>query len=342
MSKSIKKFIATNVKFIPAATTVILFIIAYIVGGIQYGSSGFLTLRTFFSIFTDNAFLGISAIGMTFVIISGGIDLSVGAVAALSTMILAYGSEKLQINMLLCVLLALTMGVVFGLFMGILIQIFEVPPFIATLAGMFMARGLCFVISIESITIKNEWFKSIGNWRIPVRDFLNFKKPNLIAPINIGVFIFLAILILGIILLHSTKFGRNVYAIGGNEQSAKLMGLPVKRTRILIYVLNGFCSALAGIVYALALYSGYGRHLIGMELDVISATVIGGTILSGGIGYPLGSLFGVMTQAIILKFINFSGTLSSGWTKISVGVLLFVFIVMQRFVVMISDKNKEE
>lgn len=149
------------------------------------------------------------------------------------------------------------------------------------------------------------------------------------------------VLIVGIILLHSTKFGRNVYAIGGNEQSSKLMGLPVKNTRILIYTFNGLCSALAGIVWALSLYSGYGRHMIGMEMNVIAAAVIGGTILSGGIGYPLGSLFGMMTQGIIIKFINFSGKLSSGYTKISVGVLLFLFIVMQRFVVMIANKNKE-
>lgn len=341
MSKTIKGFIAKNVKFIPAATTVTLFIIAYIIGGIIYGGAGFLTLRTFFSIFTDNAYLGIAAVGMTLVIISGGIDLSVGAVAALTTMIIAYGSEEMGVNMVVCVIFALGVGTLFGYLMGLLIQIFEVPPFIATLAGMFMARGLCFVISISSITINDPWFKSIGNWRIAVRDVLNFKKRNLTAPITIGVFIFFAMLILGIVLLHSTKFGRNVYAIGGNEQSAKLMGLPVKRTRIAIYTFNGFCSALAGIVYALSLYSGYGRHLIGMELDVIAAVVIGGTLLSGGIGYPLGSLFGVMTQAIILKFINFSGNLSSGWTKISVGVLLFLFIVMQRFVVMVANKNKE-
>ena len=347
MTQSVKKFVATHVKIIPSAATLILFIIVYIVGGILYSNAGFLTFRNFFSLFTDNTHLLISATGMTLVIISGGIDLSVGSVAALATMIIAcgnavgYGPEMVGWGwpMPLCVLFALAVGTFLGFSMGILIQVFNVAPFIATLAGMFFARGLCFIISINSVPIRDVWFTELGSWRVQFNDLLNV-NPNAKVNITIGVFIFLAVLAVSIILMHSTKLGRNIYAIGGNEQSAKLMGLPVASTRIFIYTFNGFCSALAGVAFALTMFSGYGRHLYGMELDVIASVVIGGALLSGGIGYPIGSLFGVMTQGVIRKFVNF-GNLMSGYARITVGVLLFLFIVMQRIVIMIADKNKE-
>jgi len=342
------KFIARHVKIVPSVTTLILFVLAYIVGGLMYGNIGFLTLRTFLSLFTDNTHLLISAVGMTLVIISGGIDLSVGSVAALTTMIIAYGNAVnhgpndigLGWPMWFCILVALAVGTLIGFLMGTLIQVFNVAPFIATLAGMFFARGMGFIISIDSIPIDDAGFRVLGDWRIPVRDVLNFNNPNLIAPVTIGVFIFIVFLIFAIILMKYTKLGRNIYAIGGNEQSAKLMGLPIKSTRIFVYSFNGFCSAMAGIAFALKMYSGWGRHLLGMELDVIAAVVIGGSLLTGGIGYPLGSMFGVMTQGIIGKFVTF-GNLMSGYARIIVGVLLFLFIVMQRFVIMIAERNRQ-
>jgi simple sugar transport system permease protein len=222
--------------------------------------------------------------------------------------------------------------------MGVLIQVFNVEPFIATLAGMFFARGMCFIISIDSIPIRDPWFVEVASWRIQFRDVLS-ANPNLMVNIEIGIFIFLALLIFAIILMRSTRLGRNIYAIGGNEQSAKLMGLPVKKTRLFVYTFSGFCSAMAGVAFALSLRSGFGRHLIGMELDVIAAVVIGGTLLTGGIGYPLGSMFGVMTTGIIRRFITF-GNLLSGYARIAVAVLLLVFIVLQRAIVILADKNK--
>lgn len=347
-SKKVKRFIAKHVKIIPTVTTFILFVIAYIIGGILFGDIGFLTYRTFFSLFTDNTHLLISAVGMTLVIISGGIDLSVGSIAALSTMIIAAGTAfehgpsmvGWDLPVGVSIAIALGVGTAIGFLMGVLIQVFKVAPFIATLAGMFFARGLCFIISIDSIPIRDPWFTEVSNWRIQFRDTLNVMNPNAPVNITIGVFIFLALLIFAIILMQFTKTGRNVYAIGGNEQSAQLMGLPVGRTRIFIYSFNGFCSAVAGLAFALKMQSGFGRHLIGMELDVIASVVIGGALLTGGIGYPLGSLFGVMTQGVIRKFVTF-GNLMSGYARITVGVLLFLFIMMQRVVIMIADKNKE-
>jgi len=346
-SDKAKKFITQHVKIIPSASTLVLFIIAFIIGGIMFGPN-FVTIRNFLSLFTDNTHILISAVGMTLVIISGGIDLSVGSVAALSTMLLAYGTAVnhgpneigLGLPMWVCVIAALGVGTLIGYLLGILIQVFEVPPFIATLGGMFFARGLAFIISTDSIPIDDPTFRAIGGWRITVPDFLNFANRNAIAPISIGIFIFIVLLIFAVILMKSTKLGRNIYAIGGNEQSAKLMGLPVKKTRIFVYTFNGFCSSLAGIAFALSLFSGWGRHMIGMELEVIAPVVIGGSLLTGGIGYPLGSMFGVMTQGIISKFVSF-GNMMSGYAKIMVGVLLFLFIVMQRIVIMIAEKNKE-
>jgi len=215
-SDKAKKFITQHVKIIPSISTLVLFVIAFAVGGAMYGQN-FVTLRSFLSLFTDNTHLLVSAVGMTLVIISGGIDLSVGSVAALSTMILAYGNAVnhgpneigLGLPMWVCIIAALGIGTLIGYLLGILIQVFEVPPFIATLGGMFFARGLALIISTDSIPINDEGFRAIGGWRIPIRDILN-RNPNLIAPITIGVFIFLILLIFTIILKKSTKLGRNI------------------------------------------------------------------------------------------------------------------------------------
>ena len=144
--------------------------------------------------------------------------------------------------------------------------------------------------------------------------------------------VFLITLAMAVGLAHFTRFGRNIYAIGGNEQSAILMGLPVARTRIGVYALSGFCSALAGVVYTLYTSSGNPTAATGLELDAIAAVVIGGTLLSGGVGYVAGTLIGVLIFGIIQTAITFQGTLSSWWTKIAVGVLLLFFILSQRVI----------
>lgn len=326
--KKIKRFF--NIKYVTITATILLFLIFYATGSVQY--KGFFTLRTFLSLFSDNAYLGVSAVGMTLVLISGGIDLSVGAVAALTTMIIAYGTEVMGLPAPLCIGIALTFGTTLGLVMGIMIHKYEVPAFIATLAGMFFARGLCFVISIQSITINNEWFRALAKWKIKFQGGKSY--------ITLGVIIFILVVLVAIWLMKYTKFGRTVYAIGGNETSATLMGLDVGRVKISVYAINGFCSALAGIVFAFYMSSGYPRHLLGMELDAIAAVVIGGTLLTGGTGYVIGTVFGVLIQGLIQTFINFNGTLSSWWTKIFIGVLLLLFIGLQRVVVIISHKRK--
>nr|WP_111877917.1 galactofuranose ABC transporter, permease protein YjfF [Paracidovorax anthurii] len=308
-----------NPRYLPLAATVSLFLAMATLGSVRY--SGFFSAQVFLNLLIDNAFLIIVAVGMTFVILSGGIDLSVGSVVALSTMVLAALVEHQGWSPLAAVPLVLLMGTAFGAFMGFLIERFRLQPFIVTLAGMFLARGLCYLISIDSISITHEAYSELSQWRLPLREG---------ASLSLGALIAIGVLLAALFIAHGTPFGRAVYAVGGNENSAVLMGLPVRSTLVGVYTLSGFCSALAGVVFTLYMLSGYGLHATGMELDAIAAVVIGGTLLTGGVGYMAGTLFGVLVLGIIQTLISFDGTLSSWWTRIVVGVLLFVFCLLQR------------
>lgn len=333
----------TNPKYLMVYATVGIFLLTYLTGVLAYGDKGFASLRTLMLLFIDNAYIGISAVGMTMVLITGGIDLSVGAVASLTGMIIAYGNSVLGIDPLLCIAFALFVGVGLGLTMGCMIQYLNVPPFIATLTGMFLARGVCSLISRESISINNAMIDAWAGWKLYFMHNVDgeWVKIKPVAYININVLLFAAMLIIGIIILQKTRFGRNVYALGGNEQSAKLMGLPVARTKVLVYGFNGLCSVVAGVAYALYVKSGWNLALMGSELDVISSAVIGGVLLTGGVGYMIGTLFGVMLKSIIPAFITFNGNLSSWWAKIAIGALLLIFVGLQQAVIASSARRKK-
>lgn len=332
-----------NPKYLMVYATIGIFILTYTAGALMYGDKGFTTLRTFMLMFIDNAYIGISAVGMTMVLITGGIDLSVGAVASLTGMFIAYGTSVLGLNPLVCIAFALLVGISMGLAMGAMIQYLKVPPFIATLSGMFLARGVCSLISRDSISIKNEMFDAWAGWKVNFTQYVDgeWVKIKPIAYINVNVILFLVMIVVGIIILQKTRFGRNVYAIGGNEQSAKLMGLPVARSKVLVYGFNGLCSVLAGIAYALYVKSGWNLALMGAEMDVISSAVIGGVLLTGGVGYMIGTLFGVMLKSIIPALITFDGTLSSWWAKIAIGALLLLFVGLQQLVVTSAARRKK-
>ncbi|GAA5064107.1 sugar ABC transporter permease YjfF [Thermocatellispora tengchongensis] len=306
--------------------TACLFAAMFAAGGVRY--EGFVTGQVVLNVFIDNAFLLVVAVGMTFVILTGGIDLSVGSVVALSTMIsaslLAGGSWPAPAVMVL----VLAIGTVLGLAMGAIIHYFEIQPFIVTLAGMFLARGLCYTIGTESISITDPTFTALAQTRIDL-----FAEMWISPSVLIGLVVVLA----AAYVLHYTRLGRNVYAVGGGEQSALLMGLPVARTKIAVYGISGFCSALGGLLLSFYMLSGYGLHAVGMELDAIAAVVIGGTLLTGGSGYLLGTVLGVLVLGLIQTIISFEGTLSSWWTKIFIGLLLFAFILLQR---LISGRSK--
>nr|WP_211474070.1 galactofuranose ABC transporter, permease protein YjfF [Collimonas humicola] len=313
--------------YFTSMVTVALLLLTFGLGSVAY--TGFFSLQVVLNLLIDNAFLLVIAIGMTFVILSGGIDLSVGSVLALTTMISAYLLQYWHWPPLLVIACVLLIGGGFGACMGALIHFFKLQAFIVTLAGMFLARGLCYLISINSITIDQPLYVTLSQARIGV--FGAFVSPS--------VLIAMMMLALAIYLAHYTRFGRAVYAIGGNEQSALLMGLAVGRTKVLVYAFSGFCAALAGVLFSFYMLSGYGLHAQGTELDAIAAVVIGGTLLTGGYGYVAGTLSGVLILGLIQTLIAFDGTLSSWWTKIVIGVLLFVFCMAQRLMSLGATRN---
>jgi ribose/xylose/arabinose/galactoside ABC-type transport system permease subunit len=308
-------------RYIPVVATLALLVAMFGVGSARYDN--FLSGQNILNLFIDNAFLLVVAIGMTFVILTGGIDLSVGAAVAMSTVISASLIQRHGWPTLAVIPLVLLIGVLLGTAMGAIIHYFEIQPFIVTLAGMFFARGMCYVISTEAISIKDPAFLSMARARVDLGPDLHVSSSVVVA---------LLVLALAVYVLHYTRLGRNVYAVGGNEQSALLMGLPVARTKITVYAISGFCSALGGVLLSFYMRSGYSHHADGMELDAIAAVVIGGTLLTGGTGFVIGTVFGVMVEGVILTIISFQGTLSSWWTKIADGILLLAFIVLQRAV----------
>ncbi len=333
----------SNPKYLMVLATIGIFLVIYAFGAIVYGAKGFTKLRTFTMLFVDNAYIGISAVGMTMVLITGGIDLSVAAVASLTGMFLAYGTTVLGLNPWLCMAFSVFVGIALGLGMGALVTYLKIPPFVATLTGMFLARGVCSLISRESISINNEVIDALAGWKVYFMKYSGgeWVKIKPVAYINLNVVLFIVMILLGTYILQKTRFGRNVYAIGGNEQSARLMGLPVDRTKMMVYGFNGLCSALAGIAYALYVKSGWNLALQGGELDVISAAVIGGVLLSGGVGYMVGTFFGVLLKAVIPCLITFNGTLSSWWGKIITGLLVLLFVALQQIVMSRSRHGKK-
>ena len=308
--------------------TFVLFIALFAGGSVRY--TGFFAPQVFLNLFIDNAYLIIVATGLAFVIITGGIDLSVGSMVAFVSVLAA----KLLVggvNAYLVILIVVAAGTLFGTFQGYLVCKFKIHPWIVTLGGMFFLRGAAYLLSTESIAINDKTFNDLSKFQI-----------NVIGDsfISISVVVALLVVALAVYISKYTQFGRNVYAIGGSEQSALLMGLPVDRIKILVYTLCGFTAALGGVIFTVYTLSGYALNCNGMELDAIAACVVGGILLTGGYGYIIGPLFGVLCTGVIQNIVIFEGTLSSWWTKIAVGFLLFAFIVLQRIIVIQKEKNK--
>jgi len=309
-----------DARLVPVAASGALLLLMILAGSLLY--TGFFSAQVFLNLLIDNAFLIIVAVGMTFVILTGGIDLSVGSVVALTTMVSAALVEHHHWSPAVVIPLVLLMGAAFGALQGWLIERFRLQPFIVTLAGMFLARGLCYLISIDSISITEPAYTTISEARISLWEG---------ASVSISALLALGVLALAVFIAHGTAFGRGVYALGGSESSALLMGLPVARITVGVYTLSGFCAALGGVVFTFYMLSGYGLHAVGLELDAIAAVVIGGTLLSGGIGFVAGSLCGVLVLGVIQTLIMFDGGLSAWWTRIVIGALLLVFCLLQRF-----------
>jgi ribose/xylose/arabinose/galactoside ABC-type transport system permease subunit len=305
--------------YAPLLTTITIFFLAYFTGAQMYPAMQ--KPQAFFNLFINNGSLLLVSIGMTLVILTGGIDLSVGGMIALTTAasaaLLKNGTSPAVVMPLM-----LVMGVVFGLTLGSIIHYFKVQAFIVTLMGLFFARGMAYIISLKSVTITNSLYKTLAltQIRIPFVSDAYVYGYALVGPLVLVVAFYLA---------YFTRFGRTIYAIGNNEQSARLMGLPVGRTKILVYAFSGFCSALAGIVFSISLLAGYGKFASGLELDSIASVVMGGTLLTGGVGNVFGTMFGVLIEGTIISILQYNGTLSSWWTRIGVGVLTLIFIGIQ-------------
>ena len=300
-------------------TTILIFILVFFMGGQLYPAMQ--KPQVFFNLWINTAPLLIVAIGETFAILSKGIDLSVAGMIALTSAASAALLAK-GVSPIVVIPLMLLMGIAFGFSLGSIIHFLKVEPFIVTLMGLFFARGMAYIITLEALPIANPFYRFLALTKVHIPFFAKeyIYIPTLVGPL---------LLLVAIYLSYYTRFGRTVYAIGNNEQSARLMGLPVGRTKITVYAFSGFCSALAGIVWSISLLSGYGGYAPGMELDAIASVVIGGILLTGGVGSVIGTVFGVLINGTIISVLQFNGTLSSWWTRIGVGVLTLIFIGVQ-------------
>jgi len=321
--------------------TIALFVVMYVAGMIVFADKGFAKPQMFLNLFVSNAGLLVIACGLTIVMITGGIDISVGSVTALVCMVLADLMENKGVNAYAAVLVALLIGVAFGVVQGFLVAYLDIQPFIVTLAGMFFGRGMTAIISTDMISIKNELFLKWANYRFYMPFGSTSKKGKFIpAYIPPTVVIALIVVILIAVLLKYRKFGRKLYAIGGSRQSALMMGLNVKKTIFNAYVLDGFLAGLGGFLFCLNSCAGFVEQAKGLEMDAISSAVIGGTLLSGGVGTPIGTLFGVLIKGTISSLITTQGTLSSWWVRIILSLLLCFFIVIQSVIASMKKKAK--
>lgn len=306
-------------RHLPLLTTAAIWIVLFAIAGLRYDY--FASPATITNILQDKSFLSIAAIGMTLVIFSGGIDLSVGAVIGFTSILVASLVEVHGWHPATASVVALVIGAAFGAGMGGIIHGFKLPAFLITLAGMFLARGGAYWISTESIGINHPLYLQLTSIRWPLFGG---------AVLTITAMIFLLVFIVGFIIAHYTRFGRNLLAIGGNEQSAVLMGLPVGPMKIAVYMFSSTCAVVAGITHTLYSSGGNGATGLGLELDAIAIVVIGGTLLTGGRGHMLGTFIGILVYGTIQTALDFDGRFNSAAVRIIIGALLLVFILLQR------------
>ena len=321
--------------------TVALFVAMYVAGMIVFADKGFAKPQMFLNLFITDAGLLVTSMGLTIVMISGGIDISVGSVTALVCMVTAVSMEKYGLNAYTTIVIALLIGLAYGIVQGFLVSYLEIQPFIVTLAGMFFGRGMTSIVSVDMISITNEVFLKWAKFKIylPIGSY-NKKGVFLPAYIYPTVVIALLIWIAIMIIMKFTKFGRSIYAVGGNQQSALMMGLNVKKIKFQAYILDGILASIGGYLVCLNSCAGFVEQAKGMEMDALYASVIGGTLLSGGVGPPFGTLFGVLIKGTISSLITTQGTLSSWWVRIVLSALLCFFIILQSVFAKFKTRNK--
>ena len=331
--KAPKKGFKLDRQMIPTLAAVVIFILMIIMGLALFGT--YIRLGFISSLFIDHAYLIILAVAMTLPILTGGIDLSVGAIVAI-TAVVGLKLANAGVPAFLVMIIMLLIGAVFGLLAGTLIEEFNMQPFIATLSTMFLARGLASIISTDSLTFpQGNDFSFISN----VIKIIDNPKISNDLSFNVGVIIALVVVVFGYVFLHHTRTGRTIYAIGGSRSSAELMGLPVKRTQYIIYLTSATLAALASIVYTANIGSAKNTVGVGWELDAVASVVIGGTIITGGFGYVLGSVLGSLVRSILDPLTSDFGV-PAEWTTIVIGLMILVFVVLQRAVMAVGGDKK--
>lgn len=319
--------------------TIVVFFAMYI-GAIIFQGAGFLKPQTFFNILNAQAALIITACGMSLVMITGGIDISVGGVVALVSMSCAVWLDYKGGNIFTAILLALGIGLAFGLVQGFLVAYLDIQPFIVTLAGMFFARGMTTIVHTNPFNVENPDFVALKDTRITVPGLGSVNKLGVYVPayIEIGVVVALVIVAVLFCILRWSKPGRHFYAVGGNRQSALMLGINVKRTVFISHLVCGLLAGVAGFVYFMHVGSGSPSHASGMEMNAIASSIIGGTMLTGGVGNIIGTLFGVLSLSTIQNIVASAGLDQAWWTGITIAAMLCIFLVVQS-VVMARKKS---
>ena len=313
--------------------TIVVFFLMYI-GAMIFQGGGFLKPQTFFNILTANAALIITSCGLSLVMITGSIDISVGGVVALVSMCCAVYLDYMGGNVFVSLLIALGIGLAFGLIQGFLIAYLDIQPFIVTLAGMFFARGMTTIVHTNPFNVENEAFVALKNTRVSVPGMGSVNKLGNYVPayVEIGVVVALIIVIILFVVLRWTKLGRSFYAVGGNKQSALMLGINVKRTKFLSHLICGILAGIGGYVYFLHVGSGAASHASGMEMNAIASSIIGGTMLTGGVGNIIGTFFGVLSLSTIQNIVSSAGLDQAWWTGITIAAMLCLFLVIQSVV----------
>ncbi len=319
--------------------TIVVFFLMYI-GAIVFQGKGFLKPQTFFNILNANAALIITSVGMSLVMITGGIDISVGGVAALVSMSCAVYLDFQGGSVFGAILIALAIGLAFGLVQGFLVAYLDIQPFIVSLAGMFFARGMTTIVHTAPFNVADEAFVALKETRVIVPGFGSVNKLGKYVPayVEIGVIVALLVVLVMFFVLRWTKLGRNFYAVGGNMQSALMLGINVRRTKFLSHLICSLLAGIGGFVYFMHVGSGSASHATGMEMNAIASSIIGGTMLTGGVGNIIGTFFGVLSLSTIQNIVSSAGLDQAWWTGITIAAMLCIFLVVQS--VVIARKKK--
>lgn len=324
------------------AITIIVFLVMYL-SAVIFLRKGFLHPQQFFNILNENAALIIMSCGMSLVMITGGIDISVGGVTALVSMCCAVYIDYKGGNVWVALLISLGIGLAFGIVQGYIVAYLEIQPFIVTLAGMFFARGMTTIVHTEPFNVTNPQFVALKETRliIPFLGYTNKKGNYVDAYVEIGVLVSLLVVILLFVFLRWCKLGRNFYAVGGNQQSALMLGINVKRTKFLSHIICSLLAGLGGFVYFMHVGSGSPSHAAGAEMNAIASSIIGGTLLTGGVGNIIGTFFGVLSLSTIKNIVSSIGLDQAWWTGITVAGMLCVFLVVQSIVITRTKKSSK-